>query len=89
MLALQRPPNGEELYDHDNDPTEWMNLSAMAEHTDTKEHLGGVLPESPSRRKIPRLPDLPPSARPMLEIPAGRFAKSDAPNYVELKAAHK
>ena len=60
-------------------------MAARPEHAGTKKQLGGLLPKNPSRKKIPRFADLPPLERPMLEIPPGRFPKSDAANYVELK----
>ncbi|MCC6263631.1 MAG: sulfatase [Bryobacterales bacterium] len=36
----------EELYDHDNDPNEWVNLAAKPEHTALKQRLAKFLPAS-------------------------------------------
>lgn len=80
-----RYPDGEELYDHVNDPMEWTNLAARPEHAETRLSLADLLPRNPSRKQIPNFNELPPEKRRMLEIPSGRFAKSDAANYVPLR----
>jgi arylsulfatase A-like enzyme len=36
----------EELYDHQNDPMEWTNLAAKAEHESLKKELAGWLPKT-------------------------------------------
>ena len=37
---------GEELYDEKNDPNEWTNLAAKAEHAANKRELAAWLPKS-------------------------------------------
>jgi arylsulfatase A-like enzyme len=77
--------DGEELYDHASDPMEWHNLADRPEHAETIRFLSGLLPEDPSPRQPTKLPDLPASERRLVDIPDGRFRKSDPSNYVALK----
>ncbi len=77
--------DGEELYDHNSDPMEWNNLAARPGHAETKRFLARLLPKNRSRRNIEKFPELPASERRLVEVPEGRFRKSDPSNYVELK----
>ena len=77
--------DGEELYDHENDPLEWKNLAGAPEHAETKKHLAGLLPENPSPRATVQFADLPESERRLVDVPEGRFRKSDPANYVGLR----
>ena len=77
--------DGEELYDHDADPMEWKNLAGRPEHSETKRRLAELLPKEPSRRKIEAWSDLPAEERRLVDVPEGRFRKSDPSNYVPLK----
>ena len=78
-------PDGEELYDHDSDPHEWENLADKPEHAEAKASLARLLPRNPSRKQMVRYPDLPEAERRLVEIPDGRFHKSDPSNYVPLR----
>ena len=78
-------PDGEELYDHHADPYEWNNLADKPEHAEAKASLAGLLPKNPSRKQIVRYPDLPEAQRRLVEVPEGRFRKSDPSNYVPLR----
>ena len=80
-----RYADGEELYDHDADPMEWHNLANRPELAETKRALAELLPANPSRRKIPQLSEQTEAETRLVEIPEGRFHKSDASNYVALK----
>ena len=80
-----RYPDGEELYDHEQDPMEWRNLADMRDHAETKERLAGLLPRRPVPRAAILYSDLPESERRLVEVPDGRFRKSDPANYVALK----
>ncbi len=80
-----RFPDGEELYDHEHDPLEWKNLAGAPEHAETKKHLAGLLPENPSPPATVRFADLPESERRLVDVPDGRFRKSDPANYVGLR----
>ena len=44
--------DGEELYDHDNDPREWRNLAGDPRHAGLKERLKSYLPSSVNRKKL-------------------------------------
>lgn len=79
-----RYPDGEELYDHQQDPMEWNNLADDPEHVGTREHLGRMLPRNPVPRAPMQFSDLPESKRRLVEIPEGRFHKSDPSNHVDL-----
>ncbi len=80
-----RHPDGEELYDHGNDPREWRNLASNAEYAETKTALAALLPKNPSRRKIIRFADLPANERRLQPTAPGRRPMSDPTNYVPLK----
>lgn len=47
-----RFPDGEELYDHRNDPQEWHNLAKDPKHADTKRRLAAFLPTNINRKKL-------------------------------------
>lgn len=79
-----RHPDGEELYDHRNDPMEWTNLAGEPGHDETRQRLAGLLPASPAPRAAILWNDLPESERRLVEVPEGRFRKSDPANHVEL-----
>jgi len=78
-------PDGEELYDHHADPYEWTNLADKPEHAEAKASLARLLPKDPSRKQMVRYPDLPEAQRRLVEVPEGRFRKSDPSNYVPLR----
>ena len=80
-----RYPDGEELYDHAADPYEWENLAGEPEHAETKAALARHLPRNPSRKQMVRFADLSAAERRLVEIPEGRFRKSDPSNYVPLR----
>ena len=77
-------PNGEELYDHDNDPNEWHNVAGVPEHAETKRRLAAMLPRNPSRKKVMQFQDLPAERRQLTDLLPDRFHASDAANYVPL-----
>ena len=37
----------EELYDHSDDPNEWVNLANSPEHAETKQKLATMIPTDP------------------------------------------
>ena len=80
-----RFPDGEELYDHDADPNEWHNLAAKPAHAETKKRLAAMLPRSVSRKKVNKWSDLSSEQKNLREMPAGRYAGSDAENDIGLK----
>jgi arylsulfatase A-like enzyme len=55
-----RYPDGEELYDHDQDPNEWTNLAAKPDYAALKRELSAHFPKNPSRRKLKQFNDLTP-----------------------------
>ena len=79
-----RHPDGEELYDHADDPREWTNLASNAAYAQTKTELAALLPKNPSRKKIPLFADLPENERRLQKVDAGRYPMSDPTNYVPL-----
>ena len=80
-----RYPDGDELYDHAADPYEWENLAGEPEHAETKAALARHLPKNPSRKQMVRFADISAAERRLVEIPEGRFRKSDPSNYVPLR----
>ena len=80
-----RYQDGEELYDHSNDPREWTNLAGTPEHAETRERLAGLLPGNPAPRTGIQFSDLSESERRLVDIEDGRFRQSDPNNRVELK----
>ncbi len=50
-----------------------------------KASLARLLPKHPSRKQTVRYPDLPEAERRLVEVPEGRFRKSDPSNYVPLR----
>ena len=44
--------DGEELYDHDNDPNEWSNLAGDPQHAELKERMKGYMPSNVNRKKL-------------------------------------
>ncbi len=80
-----RHPDGEELYDHEVDPLEWRNLATSENHAATKRRLAALLPKEPSRKNVQQYNELPESQRRLVEVPEGRFRKSDPSNYVPLR----
>ncbi len=77
-------PDGEELYDHDNDPNEWRNLADVPEHAETKQRLRAMLPKNPSRKKVMQIFDLPEEQPRLTELLPDHYHASDAANYVGL-----
>ena len=80
-----RFPDGEELYDHDSDPLEWRNLASLPEHAETRRRLAALLPADPKPQTTERWNSLPASERRLVDVPEGRFRKSDPANYVALR----
>lgn len=80
-----RHPDGEELYDHSEDPMEWENLADAPEHAATKANLVAMLPAYPVPVAEVRYADLPEEERTLAPIDEGRFRPSDPSNYVPLK----
>ena len=80
-----RYPDGEELYDHESDPLEWRNLAGEPEHADIQARLAAMLPSDPAPPTTIRFSDLPEAERRLVEVPEGRYRKSDPSNYVALK----
>ena len=78
-------PDGEELYDHDNDPNEWHNLASLREHAETKRQLAAMLPQNPSRKEVMQFQELPEEQRRLTEVLPGHYHPSDPANYVPLK----
>ena len=58
-----RYPDGEELYDHDQDPNEWTNLAGKPEYAALRRELAAYFPKNPSRRKLKQFNDLTPEER--------------------------
>ena len=77
-------PDGEELYDHDEDPNEWRNLAGTPEYAETKQRLAALLPQDPSRKKVMQFRDLPEARRRLTELLPDHYHASDAANYVPL-----
>ena len=77
-------PDGEELYDHDNDPNEWRNLASVAEYAKTKWRLAAMLPQNPSRKKVMQFRDLPEERRRLTQLLPDHYHASDPANYVPL-----
>ncbi len=44
--------DGEELYEHENDPNEWRNLAGRPEHAELQKRLAAMLPANVNRRKL-------------------------------------
>lgn len=79
-----RYPDGEELYDHANDPNEWRNLAGDPKLQGQKEKLAALLPRNPSRKKVKSWNDVPVEERNLLVPPDGRHQMSDPENLVGL-----
>ncbi len=80
-----RYQDGEELYDHQNDPLEWSNLAGNADHAETKARLAKLLPKEPVDRTGIQFSDLTESERRLADIEEGRFRQSDPNNFVGLE----
>ncbi len=77
-------PDGEQLYDHDNDPMEWTNLAQRPEHAEVKRELAAMLPKNPSRKTVMDWEELPEQERRLAPLAPGRFHKSDPDNDIGL-----
>ncbi len=84
-FRYSRYEDGEELYDHRNDPHEWTNLAETEEYAETRNRLAALLPEDPVARTTIRFADLPESERRLADIEDGRFRQSDPSNHVALQ----
>ena len=80
-------PDGEELYDHDDDPNEWRNLANLPEHAETKQRLRAMLPRNPSRKEVLQVSDQPEEERRLTELLPGRSHRAGAANDVGLDPA--
>jgi len=85
-MRYSRFPDGEELYDHDNDPNEWENLAERPEHAATKERLAALLPTEVALDPVPQWNKLNAEQQNLAPVPAGRFRASDAPNDIGLSS---
>jgi arylsulfatase A-like enzyme len=77
-------PDGEQLYDHGNDPMEWENLAEKPEHAKLKAELAAMLPKNPSRKKVMGYDELPEEERRLEPLGPNRHHKSDPDNHVDL-----
>ena len=75
-------PDGEELFDHANDPNEWYNLADKPEHADTKKRLVAMLPQNPSRKEVMQFRDLPEEKKRLTELLPEHHYASEPANYV-------
>ena len=80
-----RFPDGEELYDHDNDPQEWENLAGRPEHAATQKKLAAMLPKNVTRKKVKQWNSLTLEEKRLTQLPPGRHHKSDPDNDVGLE----
>ena len=77
-------PDGEQLYDHDNDPMEWRNLADVPEFAEVKRELAAMLPDNPSRKEVQGYKELPDEMKQLEPLDPGRHRKSDPDNHVDL-----
>ncbi|MCB9383284.1 MAG: sulfatase-like hydrolase/transferase [Bryobacterales bacterium] len=80
-------PDGEQLYDHDNDPMEWENLAAKPEHAQIRAELAAMLPKNPSRKQIAGWNELPEDQRPLAPLGPNRHHKPDPDKHMNLLPA--
>jgi arylsulfatase A-like enzyme len=78
-------PDGEELYDHASDPNEWENLAGGREHAAVIKEHAAMIPKNPSRKPVANWNDLPAAQRRLVDLPSGRYHKSDPANYIPLR----
>jgi len=76
--------DGEELYDHGQDPNEWRNLAANPELAGVKEELAALLPKNPSRKTVKQWRSLSDEEKNLLRPPGNRHQMSDPENLVGL-----
>ena len=77
-------PDGEQLYDHDNDEMEWENLAGKPEHAAIQAKLASMLPRNPSRKKLQGYNELPEDQRPLAPLGPNRHHKPDPDKKMEL-----
>ncbi|MBI1357132.1 MAG: sulfatase-like hydrolase/transferase [Acidobacteria bacterium] len=78
-------PDGEELYDHWQDPQEWDNLASSPAYADVKAELAALLPRRTQTRKVLQYQDLPAEKKRLTELPPGRRHKPDPDSWTGLK----
>jgi arylsulfatase A-like enzyme len=77
-------PDGDQLYDHDNDPNEWTNLSGKPEYAKIERELAAMLPKNASRKKVMGYDELPEEEKELAPLGPNRYHKPDPDKKMDL-----